>query len=149
MKHLFLTLLFVFACCCAANAQVEKVLGDWATVDDKTGNSYSIVHIYKATNGKYYGRIDKMLIPGTENLVCTACEGKYKDAPLVGLVFIQDMEWKDNCLTGGRLLDPESGKFYYGKISYSEQTGKLELRGSLDKLGWFGRSQFWKRAKQD
>jgi len=149
MKHLFLVIFLTFVSLASVNAQVEKVLGDWATVDDKTGNSYSIVHIFKATNGKYYGRIDRMLIPGTENLVCTACEGKYKNVPIVGLVFIQDMEWTGECLTGGRLLDPESGKFYYGKISYSEKTGKLELRGSLDKMGWFGRSQFWKRANQE
>jgi len=42
-------------------------------------------------------------------------------------------------------LDPESGKFYYGKI-YLEK-GRLVLRGSLDKRGWFGRNQTWIRAE--
>lgn len=147
MKRLLFTIL-LSVCSLSIFAQIENILGNWATVDDKTGNSYSIVRIYKATNGKYYGKIERMLIKGTENLKCEACEGEYHNAPLVGLVFIQDMEYKDGCLTGGRLLDPESGKFYYGKISYSPQTKKLELRGSLDKLGWFGRSQFWVRPKK-
>lgn len=134
-------------CSMLINAQINEILGDWATVDDKTGNSYSVVHIYKAANGKYYGKIARMLIAGTEDMVCEACPEPYHNAPLVGLVFIQDMEYKDGCLTGGRLLDPESGKYYYGKISYSPKTGKLELRGSIDKRGWFGRSQFWNKLK--
>ena len=129
------------------HAQIENIIGDWATVDDKTGQSSSIVHIYKGTNGKYYGRITKMLIDGTENLLCTECKDKYHNVPLVGLVFIHDMEYKNGSLSGGRVLDPESGKFYYGKISYSAKTGKLELRGSLDKRGILGRSQYWNRAK--
>ncbi len=145
----FTALIFVLSVCSIlTNAQITNILGDWATVDDKTGNSYSVVNIYKASNSKYYGKIAKMLIADTEDLVCEACPEPYHNAPLTGLVFIQDMEYKDGCLTGGRLLDPESGKYYYGKISYSPKTGKLELRGSIDKLGWFGRSQFWVRYKK-
>ena len=146
MKRLIGILLIILSAC-NIQAQIDKILGDWATVDDKTGRSYSIINIYRGTNGKYYGKIAKMLRVGTENLVCTECKDEYHNVPLVGLVFIQDMEYKDGYLTGGRLLDPESGKFYYGKISYSKKTGQLELRGSIDKLGLLGRSQFWNRPK--
>ncbi len=145
MKRLCFIFCATFCLLFTAEGQIENILGDWVTVDDKTGQSYSVVNIYKGNNGKYYGKISKMLIAGTDNLLCTECEGKYHNVPILGLVFIQDMEYKDGCLQGGRLLDPESGKFYYGKISYSAKSGKLELRGSLDRLGWLGRSQFWKR----
>ena len=147
MKRIILFVALCVITVANVSAQIDKILGDWMTVDDKTGNSYSIVNIYRAANGKYYGKIAKMLIAGTENELCVACEGEYHNKPLLGLVFIQDMEFIDGCLTGGRVLDPESGKFYYGKISYSPKTGNLELRGSIDKRGWFGRSQFWKRPK--
>ena len=46
-------------------------------------------------------------------------------------------------LVGGKVLDPESGKFYYGKIYL--KNGKLVLRGSLDKRGFLGRNQEWER----
>ena len=31
------------------------ILGEWITVDDSTGEQKSIVSIYQADNGKYYG----------------------------------------------------------------------------------------------
>ena len=50
---------------------------------------------------------------------------------------------KNNQLVGGKLLDPESGNFYYGKIYPKD--GKLVLRGSVDKFGLLGRNQTWIR----
>ena len=127
------------------SAQIDKILGDWTTVDDKTGQSYSTVNIYRGSDGKYYGKITEMLIPGTENQKCIDCEGEDKDKPVLGMVIIRGMSEKDGALVGGKVLDPESGKFYYGKISIDN--GRLKLRGSLDKAGILGRSQHWNRKK--
>ncbi len=129
--------------CSASFAQVEQVVGDWKTVDDKTGANYSIIHIFKATDGLYYGRIAQMLV-GPADLVCEACTGADKDKPLQGLVIIRGMHEENGELRGGKVLDPESGKFYYGKIYLKD--GKLVLRGSLDKRGLLGRNQTWLRA---
>ena len=137
---LLLSLVFI-----GIHAQISEILGDWLTVDDATGNNYAVVHIYKATNGKFYGKISQMLFPGTEDLTCTECEGTDKDKPILGMVIIRDMVEKDGALVGGRVLDPESGKFYHGKISIDK--GRLKLRGSLDKAGILGRSQYWNRKK--
>ncbi len=124
----------------------NSVLGDWYTVDDNTGEQLSVVHIYQAENGKYYGKITKLLTPGSENELCVACEGKDKNQPILGMIIIRDMEMEDGELSGGKVLDPDNGKFYYAKISVGED-GKLKLRGSLDKFGMLGRSQYWIRAK--
>lgn len=123
-------------------AQVEQIVGDWATVDDKTGNQYAIVHIYQANNGLYYGKITKMLM-GPKNLTCVKCEGEDKGQPMEGLTIIRGMKNINGELKEGRVLDPESGKFYYGKIYLDK--GKLILRGSLDKRGILGRNQTWIR----
>lgn len=127
-----------------ASAEISDILGNWKTVDDKTGNSYSVVSIYRCTDGLYYGKIAKMLM-GPADLVCDKCPGDDHNAPLVGLVFIRGMKYdaKNNQLVGGKLLDPESGNFYYGKIY--PKNGKLVLRGSLDKFGLLGRNQTWIR----
>ena len=113
-------------------------------MDDKTGDNFSIVTIYKGTDGLYYGKVAKMLV-GPPNLKCDQCKGEDYNKPLEGLVIIRGMSYdkEKNQLVGGKVLDPESGKFYYGKIYPKD--GKLVLRGSLDKRGVLGRNQTWIR----
>ena len=124
-------------------AQISSIVGDWKTVDDKTGERRSVVTIYKGSDGLYYGKISKLLMYQELNLKCDACQGEDKNAPIEGLVIIRGMKAEDGQLVGGKVLDPESGKFYYGKIYMKD--GKLVLRGSLDKRGFLGRNQTWVR----
>ena len=126
-----------------ANAQIKAILGDWRTVDDKTGEKRSIVTIYKGSDGLYYGKISKMLMYTDLDLKCDQCKGEDYNAPIEGLVIIRGMKAEDGQLVGGKVLDPESGKFYYGKIYLKD--GKVVLRGSLDKRGFLGRNQTWIR----
>ena len=125
-------------------AQVADILGSWYTVDDKSGEKFSVVQIYKAPNGKYCGRIDQILVGPTDK-VCTECKDENAGKPVQGMVIIRDFVEKDGKLVGGRVLDPDNGKWYYGKIYL--KNGDLVLRGSLDKAGVLGRSQTWKRKK--
>jgi uncharacterized protein (DUF2147 family) len=119
----------------------NPLLGEWITVDDATGEQKSIVRIYQADNGKYYGTIIQLLEENGETAVCTECTGEDHNKPIVGLTIIRDMQLKDNELRGGKVLDPDNGKFYYAKVYLKD--GKLILRGSLDKAGLLGRSQIW------
>ena len=119
----------------------NPLLGEWITVDDATGEQKSIVRIYQADNGKYYGTIIQLLEENSETAVCTECTGEDQNKPIVGLTIIRDMQLKDNELRGGKVLDPDNGKFYYAKVYLKD--GKLILRGSLDKAGLLGRSQTW------
>ena len=141
-------ILFMLLLLCAAgmNAQLSTILGNWQTVDDQTGEVRAVVSIYQGPDGLFYGKIKKMLMYGSD-LRCEACKGDDHDAPIVGLVIIRGMKYdkENNRLYGGKVLDPESGKFYYGKIY--PQDGNLVLRGSLDKHGLFGRNQTWTRAR--
>ena len=126
----------------SVDAQVSAILGDWKTVDDKTGEIRSSVHIYQDTaDGLYYGKIVKMY--EYADAVCDKCEGANKGKPILGLVIITGMKADGKALKGGTVLDPENGKKYYASISINEKTGKLVLRGSLDKRGLFGRNQYW------
>ena len=134
-------ILFGFLLCAlSVSAQVSAIMGDWTTVDDKTGEKRSIVTIYKGQDGLYYGKIKKLLV-GEPGLKCTECVDADHNAPLEGLVIIRGMRAEDGQLVGGKVLDPENGKFYYGKIYPKD--GKLVLRGSLDKRGLLGRNQTW------
>ena len=133
-------LFFVFMTI-SLQAQISSIVGDWKTVDDKTGERRSVVTIYKGSDGLYYGKVSKLLMYQELHPRCEACEGEDKNAPVEGLVIIRGMKAEDGQLVGGKVLDPESGKFYYGKIYMKD--GKLVLRGSLDKRGFLGRNQTW------
>lgn len=126
-----------------SQAQVQSILGDWKTVDDKTNQVKSIVHIYKGSDGLYYGVI-KEIFGHPADQICIPCEGEDAGKKVVGLVIIRGMHAEGQDLTNGKVLDPESGKIYYcSKIALKD--GKLVVRGSLDKKGFLGRSQTWVR----
>lgn len=119
------------------------VVGTWKTIDDETGKPKSHVRIYVAKNGKYYGKIEKLLNrePGDEDPICTVCpEGDYRhDQKIIGMVIVSGLEKKGDTYSGGTILDPKSGKIYTCKM-WTEGSDKLMVRGYL---GPFYRTQTW------
>ncbi len=143
MNKLMTILMLTFSL--SAFAQ-QEFLGKWTTVSDKTGEQESVVRIFKATNGLYYGKIERLLQPeyASTNPVCDKCEGADKNKPVVGLVIVREMKYENGKLVGGTVLDPDNGKTYYASISLDDK-GNLVLRGSLDRRGILGRNQTWIR----
>jgi uncharacterized protein (DUF2147 family) len=138
MKKVFLSLMLIVAT--LVSAQVP-FLGEWVTIDDASGEKKSVVNIYQADNGMYYGQIVTLF--EDPDALCTECKDADYNQPIVGLTIVRDMQLIEGELRGGKVLDPENGKLYYAKI-YLEK-GNLILRGSLDKRGLLGRSQTWIR----
>ena len=137
-RNFFLVIAMFFA---ATTFAQTPILGEWITVDDNSGEHKSVVRIYQADNGKYYG--DIIALFGDPNAVCVECEGADHNHPIVGLTIIRDMQLVGEELKNGKVLDPDNGKLYYAKVYLKD--GKLVLRGSLDKAGLLGRSQTWLR----
>lgn len=137
MRKYFLLLVLVFSSM-FASAQIDKIVGEWYTVDDETGAVKALVNIYQGENGLYYGQIIKAFKNGQEN----------PNSPNKGLVIVKDMQAEDGMLKNGTIFEPESKKTYYAKISYNEADNTITLRGSLDKRGWVGRSQTWIKDKK-
>ncbi|MDO9152440.1 MAG: DUF2147 domain-containing protein [Paludibacter sp.] len=145
MKKTLLSFILLIAVSISGFSQIDKIVGKWKTIDDKDGSTKSIVFIFKATNGKYYGKVEKLF--KNVDALCTECVGANKDKPKLGMMVINNMVEKDNSLSGGTILDPNNGKVYKCNISVDEKTGHLNVRGSLDKGGWIGRSQTWLREQ--
>ena len=137
MKKCLLLLALVFSSM-FASAQIDKIVGEWYTVDDETGAVKALVDIYKGDNGLYYGKIIKVFKNGQEN----------PNSDRKGLVIVKNMQAEDGILKGGTIYEPESGKTYYAKISYNEADNTITLRGSLDRRGWVGRSQTWIKERK-
>jgi uncharacterized protein (DUF2147 family) len=145
MKKALISFVILLAFNMSGFAQADKIVGKWKTIDDKDGSEKSIVLIFKATNGKYYGTIEKLF--KNPDGVCSECEGANKNKPNLGLRIINNMVEAEGKLTGGTILDPKNGKVYKCNINIDTKTGNLSVRGSLDSGGWIGRSQTWIRAK--
>ena len=145
MKKL-LFLFLIVATATLGQAQVSKMVGQWNTFDDKTGDMRSTVNIYEE-NGTYLCVVT--------TLYEKDANGKYQvmKAPypkefegVVGTQLFSEMKVNGDHLKG-KVYDPESQKTYFGKVTYKAKTDELVLRGSLDKAGLLGRSQTWKRKK--
>lgn len=126
------------------SAQVDKMLGDWTTIDDKTGDKRSTVHIYKATDGFYYGKVLNLFKKNPDGTFSVLNEDPAGFEGTIGMVILKKLEVDGDNLKG-KCYDPESKKTYYGKVSYNAKNNTVTLRGSLDKAGIFGRSQTWVR----
>ena len=114
----------------------STVLGYWKTIDDETGEAKSIVKIYEV-DGKYYGRVDRLLKdPGK---LCDKCEGEDHNKPIEGMVIMWGMNADgDEEYSGGKIFDPAKNKTY--RCSMWIKDGKLMVRGYL---GPFYRTQTW------
>lgn len=125
-----------------------SVVGTWKTIDDETGKAKSHVKIYKAKNGKYYGKILKLVNRGPEedkDPSCTACpSGDYrKGKKIIGMKIVSGMTLSGSTLSGGTILDPKKGKIYKCKM-WTEGKSKLKVRGYV---GPIYRTQTWHRIK--
>ena len=145
MKKVIFTLILLISFTLSVFSQIDNIVGKWKTIDDKDGSAKSVVLIFKATNGSYYGTIEKLF--KNPDGICSECEGVYKNKPNLGLRIINNMVEKGETLTGGTILDPKNGKVYKCNISLEKKTDNLKVRGSIDKGGWIGRSQTWIRTK--
>lgn len=118
----------------------------WQTVDDKTGEKKAIIQLNEK-GGKVSGKIIKVLDKQKAKAVCTKCFGSLKNKPVEGLQILTGLKADgNNQWSDGKLVDPESGKVYSGKITLSDNGQSLDLRGYVG-TPLFGRSQTWQRIK--
>ena len=142
MKYLISLLILFYSF--SAFSQVNSIVGTWKTIDDETGEAKSLVRIYKHTDGKYYGKIEKLF--KNPDGKCDNCKDENKGKPILGMVIITDMKEKSDRLEGGSILDPANGKKYSATISYEKDSGKLKVRGFIG-LSVAGRNQFWEKER--
>ncbi|QCX53739.1 DUF2147 domain-containing protein [Elizabethkingia sp. JS20170427COW] len=118
-------------------AQIE---GHWKTVDDETGKPKSIVEIFKKSDGKYYGKVSKLLIK-PEDPNCSGCKDDRKNKPILGMEVIRGLSKKGDEFTGGSITDPKTGKVYKCTIK-NDGGDKLSVRGFVG-FSLLGRTQTW------
>ena len=119
----------------------QSVVGKWKTIDDQNGQAKSVVEITEK-NGKLYGKVVNILTEN-KNAVCDKCPGTDKGKPIVGLTIIKGLVKDGNEYTGGKIIDPSSGKEYKCAIKLNG-ANKLDVRGYIG-IQALGRTQTWVR----
>ena len=134
------------------SAQADKIVGFYFSEE-----SDAQIKIFKATNGKYYGKIVWLDDPFEDDGVSPNLDDKNPDEslqsrPVLGLRLLngfnydaKDKEWAD-----GTIYDPESGNTYDCYMWFDEDNPKkLNIKGFLMGMRFIGRSSVWtKESKQ-
>lgn len=119
-------------------------MGNWKTIDDKTGQAKSIVKI-SGSPGNLQARVVK-LFPGALT-VCSACPGNQQGKPIMGMTVMWGLRQNPNNpneWTGGSIMDPKTGKIYRAMLTVSPDGRSMVVRGYIG-VSLFGRSQTWYR----
>lgn len=129
----------------AAWAQQASPVGRWRSIDDATGKPKAVIEIQDTGNGTLTARIVQVLdTKDGPNPLCTACEGKRRNQPIVGMHIAWGLKPQGKAWGGGRILDPENGKEYSVKMTPIAAGRKLEVRGFIG-MALLGRTQVWVR----
>jgi hypothetical protein len=127
--------------------------GLWKTFSDSTGEAEALVRIESVHDelhgDEWRGRVVKVFSPPAPkpDPVCERCDGELKNKPVVGLTIIQGLHADGAGLSGGTILDPDSGTVYRCRMRLAEDGRKLEVRGFVG-VALFGRTQVWSRAEE-
>lgn len=129
-------------------AFAQDISGIWQSVDDVTGAPKGQVEISQESDGSYTGKIIKITprTGYTPKELCTGCPAPYTNKQILGLNVITKLKHKkDLTYTGGKILDPNSGRVYSLTAKLSTNGQRLHLRGYVG-VSVLGRSQIWIRV---
>jgi len=148
----FSTVILLGALFCVGDALAapeDSVTGFWQQTDND-GHVGAWFYFTKV-NGVYEGRLVKMFKdPGEQQIVsiCSKCEGRKKNAAMLGLTIVKGMHRDGRKYEDGTILDPRDGKVYHAQMELSEDGQKLSVRGYLG-IPLLGQTQVWSRLPDD
>lgn len=125
-------------------ADEPSPIGTWTTIDDATGKPKSTVEI-SDVGGKLQGKVLEVLQSDDgPHPLCKNCTGERKDQPIEGMVIMWDVVKDGSNWSGGRILDPKTGKIYKVSLTPAAGGAKLDVRGYIG-FSLLGRTQTWQR----
>jgi uncharacterized protein (DUF2147 family) len=133
----------------ADSSTAHSAVGRWHTIDDKDGKPRGIIDITN-NNGTFEGRIAGTLRPNEQSReTCDLCPDERRGKKMLGLVILTGLKQQGQgasaIWSGGKILDPDSGKIYDVKLELADGGRTLKVRGYLG-VALLGRTQRWQRA---
>ncbi|MGB1293878.1 MAG: DUF2147 domain-containing protein [Flavobacteriales bacterium] len=138
------SILFILTLFVSTMAFSQDIVGEWNNIDEETGEVNSVISIYK--NGDaYFGKIIHITDESKRQNRCTKCTDDRKDKLIVGMEILKNLKKDGNRFSGGKILDPKTGKVYRAEIWVDENdSDKLNVRGYI---AFFYDTREWRRKK--
>lgn len=133
-----LTVILITLISLVTRAQEDKIVSTW-----KTEEGTSHIRIFKATNGKYYGKID--WLEDSDELDENNPDASKRNVPLQGLIILKGFEYDviKKQWTNGTIYDPDNGKTYDCFMWFENDPKILFIRGYIMGMKFMGRSTKW------
>lgn len=122
-------------------SQADKIVGIWVPA-----KGTSQVRIFKATNGKYYGKVE-WLKEDKDKLDVNNPDESQRDKKIWGLMILKDFSYNasKNRWEGGTVYDPDNGKTYDCYMWFESDDNIMTLKGYVLGMKFVGRAEDWKR----
>jgi uncharacterized protein (DUF2147 family) len=136
---------FFIACLLFATSfvygQADKIVGIWVPA-----KGTSQVRIFKATNGKYYGKVE-WLKEDKDKLDVNNPDESQRSKKIWGLMILKDFTYNaaKNRWEGGTVYDPDNGKTYDCYAWFEDDANTMTLKGYVLGMKFIGRAEDWKR----
>ncbi|CAM1343751.1 DUF2147 domain-containing protein [Tenacibaculum amylolyticum] len=141
MKKVTLTLLFLVV---TITMNAQTIFGKWENKNEETGAVDSVIEVYEK-DGKAYAKIVEITNKDRQNAVCDLCKGKNKNKPILGMNILTGLKKDGDEWSGGKILDPKTGKIYKCFIKL-EEPNKLKIRGYIG-FALIGKTRYWFRQQ--
>jgi uncharacterized protein (DUF2147 family) len=124
--------------------QADKVTGIWLT--EKKGSQ---VKVFKATDGKYYGKVE-WLEDDKERLDVNNPDAKLARQKVWGSLILKGFLYNDSKKQweGGTIYDPDNGKTYSAYMWFEEGFNVLHIKGYVMGMKFVGRQTLWTRENE-
>ena len=123
------------------HAQSNKIVGYWITSEGK-----SQIRIFKATNGKYYGKIE-WLKENKDKKDINNPDEKLHDRKLQGMQILKGFAYNKSKKrwVNGTIYDPDNGKTYDCYMWFENDPDILIIKGYVLGMKFLGRQTQWAR----
>jgi uncharacterized protein (DUF2147 family) len=144
MKKNFLIITCLLFSASMVFAQADKITGIWAPA-----KGTSQVRIFKATNGKYYGKVE-WLKEDKDKLDVNNPDEKVRGNKIWGLMILKDFSYNQDKKRweGGTVYDPDNGKTYDCYMWFDGDDSKMTLKGYVLGMKFVGRAEDWTRESE-
>lgn len=141
MKKSILIILGLLFSASFAFSQADKIVGIWVPA-----KGTSQVRIFKATNGKFYGKVE-WLETEKDKLDVNNPDPGQRNKKIWGLMILKDFSYnaEKNRWEGGTVYDPDNGKTYDCYMWFDGDDSKMTLKGYVLGMKFVGRAEDWTR----